>query len=122
MQETYTIISYTDEKKAAWDTFCIQAKNATFLFRRDFMEYHKERFEDGSVLIYKSDKLVAILPANQSGDTIYSHQGLTYGGLVLAPKAKLVDVIEIFKALLQYLEAKGCKKLIVKISPCPSWL
>jgi hypothetical protein len=43
------------------------------------MEYHEERFHDYSLLIFEEDKLIAVLPANRVSDTVYSHQGLTYG-------------------------------------------
>jgi hypothetical protein len=48
-----------------------QSQNATFLFHRDFMEYHEERFHDYSLLIFEEDKLIAV-PANRVGDTVYS--------------------------------------------------
>jgi hypothetical protein len=35
-----------------WNEFVAHAKNATFLFHRDFMEYHSDRFEDYSLLIF----------------------------------------------------------------------
>jgi hypothetical protein len=82
-----------------------QSKNATFLFHRDFMEYHSDRFEDFSILVLdKKQKIKAILPANKLGNTLYSHQGLTYGGLVLQQKTKLQDVVEMLKMVLQFLQ------------------
>ena len=59
----------------SWNAFIGQAKNATFLFHRDFMEYHKDRFEDYSLMIFDNEKLVAVLPANKVGDVVFSHQG-----------------------------------------------
>ena len=47
------------------------------------MDYHSDRFEDFSVLIYKNESPVGLIPANRSKNTVYSHQGLTYGGLLL---------------------------------------
>jgi len=81
------------------------------------MEYHQERFEDASLMIYKEQKLVAVLPANRKGDTVFSHQGLTYGGLLLSPKAKLTEVISIFKSVLISLKAKKISGLIIKQLP-----
>jgi len=42
------------------------------------MEYHKDRFNDYSLLVYKDQKLFGLLPANITNDTVVSHQGLTY--------------------------------------------
>ncbi len=81
------------------------------------MEYHKERFEDASQLIFKESNLVAILPANSVGNAVYSHQGLTYGGLLLSNKSKLTELILIFKELLSSLKAKGITSLVIKQLP-----
>jgi hypothetical protein len=115
--KNYVVRQYQQSDYDSWNAFVDQAKNATFLFHRDFMEYHKDRFEDFSLLIFANNKLVAILPANQVGDTVFSHQGLTYGGLVLLPNSKLYDVIYIFKALLNYLNDCGIAKLNLKQIP-----
>ena len=41
-------------------------KNATFLFRRDYMDYHRDRFADHSLMIFRGEKLAALLPANRA--------------------------------------------------------
>lgn len=79
-----TIIRYDDRYKNQWDSFVTNAKNGSFLFYRDFMEYHKDRFIDFSLMFFYKDVLKAVLPANKVNDVFYSHQGLTYGGLVVA--------------------------------------
>lgn len=114
---SYKIIKYQPEYKQQWDDFVSSAKNATFLFYRDFMEYHSDRFEDYSLLVFKDDTLFALLPANLNGDTIYSHQGLTYGGYVLSESAKLTDAFEGFKSILEFLSKQGINTMDVKIIP-----
>ena len=82
------------------------------------MEYHSDRFKDASYLILKKNNVVAVLPANSVGDTIHSHQGLSYGGLILKPSLKLNEVILIFEALLNQLFTKdGFKTLDLKFIP-----
>lgn len=100
-----------------WNAFISVAKNATFLFHRDFMEYHSDRFQDYSLLVFDEDKLVAVLPANRVDDTIYSHQGLTYGGLVLDQKTKLSTTILIVRTILEFLDNNKIIKLIIKEFP-----
>lgn len=115
--KNYTVKLYQETDYEKWNAFIGQAKNATFLFHRDFMEYHKDRFEDFSLLVYENEKLVSVLPANKVNDVVYSHQGLTYGGLVYDEKIKLVSVIEIFKSILVFLNEKAIVKLHLKTMP-----
>ncbi|MDX1463504.1 MAG: GNAT family N-acetyltransferase [Marinirhabdus sp.] len=113
----FVVEPYTAAHKNAWNQFVRQAKNATFLFERDFMEYHSDRFQDASLLVYKSSKLVAVLPANRREGVVYSHQGLSYGGLVLSSKIKFSDVLGAYKSVLQFLEAEGVLTLNLKLLP-----
>ncbi len=114
----YQVKKYEKENKKLWNEFVRKAKNATFLFYRDFMEYHQDRFEDFSLLIFdEKENIKAILPANRVGDTVFSHQGLTYGGLVIDEKTKLSDVIMIFEAVLKFLLKSDTAFLEIKILP-----
>lgn len=103
----------------SWDEFVARSRNATFLHYRDYMDYHSDRFHDHS-LIFLSDKgkIVALLPANAAGETLYSHQGLTYGGLIIAMKTSAREVIEAFRLLTDYAKEQGFRKIIYK--PVPS--
>jgi len=94
-----------------------KSKNATFLFKRDFMEYHQDRFEDFSLMVFRNDKLFALLPANKVKDGLYSHQGLTYGSFVLSESTKLFDAFIAFKALLKFINKEGIGFLNIKIIP-----
>ncbi|MFN7045018.1 MAG: GNAT family N-acetyltransferase [Flavobacterium sp.] len=114
----YQIQKYSNEDYKEWDNFVSHAKNATFLFHRDFMEYHQDRFEDYSLLIFdEKNHLKAILPANRVGDVLHSHQGLTYGGLVLNQKTKLQEVVEIVHSVLKFLNENAISTLFFKQLP-----
>ncbi|QQX75525.1 MULTISPECIES: GNAT family N-acetyltransferase [Aequorivita] len=114
---TFSVKKYTAEDKLLWQKFLENSKNATFLFQRDFMEYHADRFTDYSLLVFKKGKVVAALPANISENTAYSHQGLTYGGLLLQKKTKLKEVVLIFSSVLQFLNEAGIEHLHLKMLP-----
>ena len=114
---TYTIKKYEQNDCNTWNEFIAQAKNATFLFHRNFMEYHRDRFEDFSLLVFENHKLVAVLPANKQGNSVYSHQGLTYGNLVYKEETKQAPVIEIFQAILFFLNENNIQKLQLKTLP-----
>lgn len=113
----YTIKKYHLEDYAIWNDFVAQSKNATFLFHRDFMEYHNDRFEDFSLLIFEEDKLRAILPANKRGNSVYSHQGLTYGGLVFLSKMKAEKVESILDTILLFLKENEVETFYYKPVP-----
>jgi hypothetical protein len=81
------------------------------------MDYHKDRFKDFSLLIFKDEVLYSVLPANLVGDTVYSHQGLTYGSFVLQDSAKLLYAFEAYKEMLQFLASEGIVKLDIKVIP-----
>ena len=86
----YTVERYAPDCRAEWDGFIAAGKNATFMFRRDYMDYHADRFEDHSLVLRKDGQIAALLPANLRPDAVLvSHQGLTYGGFVLRRDATL---------------------------------
>lgn len=117
MNTIYTIIPYQKAYFKAWNLFVSQAQNATFLHDRNFMDYHKERFNDASLLVLKEDKLVALLPANKVDNIVYSHQGLSYGGLIINEKSKFEEVVLIFKSLLKHFKELSVLSLIIKEVP-----
>lgn len=81
------------------------------------MDYHADRFDDHSLMVYKAGKLFAVLPANRKDKTLFSHQGLTYGSFVLLETAKLLDVTEAFKSTLKFLFEKGITRLHIRLIP-----
>lgn len=108
---------YRREDKELWNSFVSKARNATFLFDRNYMDYHVDRFDDNSFMFYHKGKLKAVLPANVAGDTLYSHQGLTYGGLLLDKKATVEDVLECFDSLNSWLRENAISKVVYKALP-----
>jgi len=113
----YTVRYYTAQDFEAWNNFVAASKNGTFLFNRGFMEYHAHRFEDASLMVFEGGKIVALLPAHKVDNIVHSHLGLTYGGLVLAFKTRLEDVIVIFSDILKYYNSAGINNLYVKCIP-----
>ena len=115
---TFSVKQYTASDKPEWDKFVSAAKNTTFLFARDYMDYHRDRFADHSLMVFKDCELVAVLPANLKADgTLISHEGLTYGGLVVACSAILESVLACFYVVLRHLDQSGISKLIYKRIP-----
>lgn len=111
------IKKYDSQDKFAWDGFLTNSRVDTFLFYRDFMDYHSDRFTDNSYLFYRKGKIAAILPGNVSDSVFYSHQGLTYGGFVTSPKLGVTDIMELFKLLNFELSKEGIKEVVYKPTP-----
>jgi len=111
------ILKYSAEYKSIWDDLISKSKNGTFLFFRDFMEYHSDRFLDYSFIIFKNGKVEAVLPGNIVNQTYYSHQGLTYGGFIFTSKLSTKDILEIFQIFILELKHIGIKELIYKPVP-----
>lgn len=112
------IVKYTSSNKKSWDTFVENSKNGHFCFFRDFMEYHAERFEDYSLLIYDDFNLLfSILPANIKETTLYSHQGLTFGGFLINDTMTTQAMLDLFTCFKEFLKKEGIQKLVYKSIP-----
>ncbi len=104
--------------RPAWDVFVRSARNGVFLFERGYMDYHAERFDDASLMLHdEAGALLALLPAHRQGDTLVSHGGLSFGGLVLHPKLGAQTVLELFDALRDALHGMGLARLVLRPVP-----
>lgn len=113
----FEIERYTPAHKEAWDQFVHQSKNSTFLFLRDYMEYHSDRFADHSLMAWHKGRLYAVLPANLDGDTLCSHQGLTYGGWLMGRHATVEGMCTIFKQMVDFAHQSGIRQMTYKAIP-----
>lgn len=112
-----TIMKYSPENKNEWNEFLHQAKNNLFMFDRNYMEYHSDRFTDHSLMFYKEKSLVALLPANQEERTLFTHGGLTYGGFISGDTMKQETMMECFDELKVYCRNSNINKVLYKVIP-----
>ncbi len=112
-----SIYSYNQDHKAIWDQFIDEISCGLFLFKRDFMSYHSDRFVDRSLVIFRNDQLCAVFPANQTDGTIYSHQGLTFGGLLCRANESYDNLTDIVSKVFDFYRKIGFKALYVKLMP-----
>ena len=120
MEHDLTLIPYSASYQKEWDQLISDSRNGTFLLKRGFMDYHSDRFRDCSIMFQKKGKTIACFPANYSeGDsTVYSHQGLTYGGLILHPEASAIQVLEMFDLVTaHYSQNFGATRVVYKCIP-----
>lgn len=108
---------YSPHHKVEWDTFIKESRNGIFLFERDYMDYHSDRFEDYSIIFYSGAKITGVFPANKTGNQIFSHQGLTFGGLIYGPECKALEIREMVKLIRAHFMGNGVKEIIVKPTP-----
>ncbi len=112
-----TICRFTPDRTAEWDRFVSGSRQGTFLFQRAYMDYHSDRFTDHSLMVYRHSRLVALLPANEADGTLWSHQGLTYGGLLTTPQTTVEEVCQVFRDINGYLAANGIRRVVYKAMP-----
>jgi hypothetical protein len=113
----FEIVRYSECRKNEWNALIDNSKNGTFLFDRSYMDYHSNRFADFSLMIFRKEKLAAVLPAHVKDEIVFSHQGLSYGGLVYVNKLSAVDILGIFDAFIQYYKNNNIKAVIYKAIP-----
>lgn len=87
------------------------------MFDRDYMDYHRDRFMDHSLMFFADENLIALLPMNERNGILYSHGGLTYGGFITNEKMKQHTMMECFDALISYAKEQGIKKILYKLIP-----
>lgn len=115
--KNYSVRLYQENDYENWNAFIGQAKNATFLFHRDFMEYHSDRFQDYSLIVLDGEKWVAVLPANVVGNQVFSHQGLSYGTIVTHSEIRIKEYLNIIRMLMLYLFQNNIDFIDFKLLP-----
>lgn len=108
---------YDKSYKALWDSFIEHSKNGTFMLKRDYVEYHADRFKDYSLMFFDDDTLIALMCASLHGCEIRSHGGLTFGGIITDRKITAQKMLDIFACLLGYLRDNGIQTLLYKRVP-----
>lgn len=115
-----SIEKFGTENEEKWDNFIIKDSiNGTFLHSRKFLNYHKNRFNDHSLLIKNGTNIVAIVPACEIVEdekrTFYSHKGSTFGGIVINSNFNNIHHVDsVISILEQYLNEQGFNKIVLK--------
>lgn len=113
-----TIEAYKPDLKEVWDLAVDTSRNGLFQHRRDYMDYHSDRFTDCSVIARDAKgRVIAILPAHASGNTVCSHRGLTFGGWLMGMKADMPAMMEVWQAATDYYKSLGFKQLYYRPAP-----
>jgi hypothetical protein len=120
----FKIMEYNDEYEEKWDNLVLnESSNGNFLQTRNFLNYHKkDKFIDCSLMFFKGETLVAVLPACEvdNGKTLISHVGSTFGGIII--KSGFCNTSNykwIFEEMISYFIGHGYEKVELRM---PNWL
>lgn len=115
------VIPYREHDSTAWDELVTASHAATFLHSRKFLSYHGARFIDRSLLIRdEKERLIGVFPAALDPackNTVVSHPGATYGGMVHAGKLHGEQAVLALGLISQHYRALGINRLRYKAVP-----
>lgn len=117
-----TVRTFTETDTPAWEAFVASANNGTIFHERKFLGYHPgDRFNDHSLLVDKGGKLRAIFPAveiNSDGvKSLVSHQGSSYGGIVVQEDLSFQDSYDFVQAITEYARKTGFQRIQMTLPP-----
>lgn len=114
------VVVFDADQEDAWDQFCSNSINSTFQHSRLFLNYHKNRFRDASVLLLEEGKLVGVFPAAIKPDddlVVVSHPGATYGGIIHQGRLLGKRMIDAIASLSKHYAQCGYRRLQYKVVP-----
>jgi len=113
-----SIIPYTESYEEKWDKFVLyQSVNGTILQTRKFLNYHpQDRFVDSSLMVMKGSKIIGVIPANlgitRNRKVMYSHEGSTFGGIIIEKSNIKVSVLEKIYTMIDQYCLENCINVI----------
>lgn len=113
----FTLRPYAQTDAPAWDALVQQSRNGNLLHRRGYMDYHADRFVDGSLMVERHGEAIAAFPANIQNGTVTSHAGLTYAGLITTHAMRAEWALEVFERIGEHYRALGAQRLVYKAVP-----
>ena len=105
---------YSPELAGEWDDLVLNhSANGNLFHTRRFLSYHPAgRFEDGSILIRKNGRLVAVVAANKTENGWFSHGGTSCGGPVVR---KDIYGARIVQAILEVIREHYADRLSLRL-------
>lgn len=108
---------YSSDDIQEWNACLKVSRNGLFMFNRYYMDYHRDRFEDHSLMFYDEDSLIGIMPCSMHDGTLKSHGGLTYGGIISGTDMRQALMIKCMEALKKYCIDSRINEIIYKAVP-----
>lgn len=111
------VLPYEDRYSQDWDRLIDSSRNGTFILKRKYMEYHKDRFPDSSYIAFDHGELVALIPGTIKDSCFFSHLGLTYGGWIINERVGQLEMLQLFSKLNNLLKSENITKVVYKPVP-----
>jgi hypothetical protein len=121
----FTVRPYTPADANAWDALVGRSRNGNLLHRRGYMDYHADRFVDRSLMIERNGEAMGVFPASVRDNTVTSHGGLTYAGLISTHALRAESTLAVFDRMASHYRALGVERVVYKAVPhvfhaCPA--
>jgi Acetyltransferase (GNAT) domain len=111
-------IVYTADRREEWDRFIEGSRNGTFHLQRAFVEYHADRFNDCSLMVYNDqNELMLVSAMHRTDSEVATHRGLTYGGFVLSREHRIEEQLDAMRCACMHLVELGAERLFYKTIP-----
>ena len=112
------VTKFIHENTTVWDKFISSSNNGTLFHYREFLNYHENvKFEDHSLLFYNGHKLIAVLPAVMKNNTLSSHPGISFGGILHKKHLSFSNAQSIVSSLIEYAKQMSCKQIQITLPP-----
>ncbi len=116
------VVEYSEAFREPWESFVAQSSQGTLFHTRAFLAYHPaERFHDTSLLFFKKEKLLAVMPATlvlkDLARTLVSHAGASFGGLVTLRDISLREQEALVAALMAHGREQKCSAIELTLPP-----
>ena len=116
-----SIRNYEPGLSELWEDLIARSCNGTMLHTRRFISYHGDRFRDCSVVLEdRRGGVVGVFPAAEDPgepETVVSHPGLTYGGLVHDGSITGASMIGALEEIICHYRNLGYRRLRYKVVP-----
>jgi len=112
------IHTFSEKDTSRWERFIAESNNGTIFHTQRFLSYHpKNRFIHHHCMFQEKGSLLGIFPAVEHENTIISHRGASYGGIVLKNSVGIHTVCLMVDHLVSYCKDRGFKKIILTQTP-----
>ena len=109
---------YINENTTIWDNFINSSNNGSLFHYRSFLNYHENvQFHDHSLLFYKDNKLIAVLPAAIQKNNFISHPGVSFGSFIYNNKLSFSDSCDIVDHFVDYINQFDYENIQITFSP-----
>lgn len=105
----FNIKKYENIFEETFDNFVInESINGTIYNTQKFLKTHLEnKFKDETIMIYKGDKLISVVPCCKFDNKYFSHKGCTFGGIIISKSVNnITDLDEIIKIIFNHYDNK----------------